>query len=64
MLTYEDKVGTRVKLIDYHRMSLIMMDTHPSEAEDVLRAWGDEIYRLGHAHLDVVLQQPLNMVAS
>ena len=68
MLTYEDQVGVRVKLIDYKRMAHIverMVEDEPQQVQYVLQMWGDAIYKLGIGNPPAMhLKQPLKVVAS
>jgi hypothetical protein len=61
MRTFEDQVGTRVQLIDYHRMAYIIrkvVEDEPQQTQYLLQEWGEAIAKLGSGQ-PVHLKQPL-----
>lgn len=63
LTTYEDTVGARIKLINYERMALELVEIMDlDDATELLRRWGEAIYQLGKDHEDVALIQPLKIV--
>ncbi len=68
MTEYEDRVGTRIKLINYSHMAYLITDAakhSPHSVEQMLTMWGEAIYTMGQGHEPAPhLIQPLTVVGS